>query len=160
MFTRLTALTVAATMFASGVSAYESKTLEVLENLVEVKTEDFERRLLGAAEGTLEEQRDRRERLQSAQEDWEIHAEAGADLSSAKLSGVHLEGINLYAANLSGADLSGSILSGAGLFRADLSGADLSGALLDEAELTRAIMNGAILCNTTMPGGSVIYSGC
>tara|TARA_B110000211_G_scaffold25680_1_gene26294 strand:- start:54 stop:317 length:264 start_codon:yes stop_codon:yes gene_type:complete len=42
----------------------------------------------------------------------------------------------------------------------DLSGADLSGAKLLEADLTGAIINGAILCNTTMPDGSVIYSGC
>ena len=32
----------------------------------------------------------------------------------------------------------------------DLGGADLSG----------AYMQGAALCNTTMPDGSVIYSGC
>ncbi|MDA9250029.1 pentapeptide repeat-containing protein [bacterium] len=43
---------------------------------------------------------------------------------------------------------------------ADLSGADLSGANLSEAILRYTYMNGAILCNTTMPDGSVIYSGC
>ena len=61
-------------------------------------------------------------------------------------------------------------LSDAGLLRADLNGADLSGANLEgadlvganlkDAKLNYAIMNGAILCNTTMPDGSVIYSGC
>ena len=48
----------------------------------------------------------------------------------------------------------------ANLSRADLIGANLSGATLWEADLTKVIMNGAILCNTTMPDGSVIYSGC
>lgn len=42
----------------------------------------------------------------------------------------------------------------------DLNGANLSGAILRDANLNHAIMNGAILCNTTMPDGSVIYSGC
>ena len=31
---------------------------------------------------------------------------------------------------------------------------------LTNANLFGAIMQGAILCNTTMPDGSVIYSGC
>ena len=42
----------------------------------------------------------------------------------------------------------------------DLTGANLTGASLRDAKLNYAIMNGAILCNTTMPDGSVIYSGC
>ncbi len=42
----------------------------------------------------------------------------------------------------------------------DLRGANLTGAYLRDAKLNYAIMNGAILCNTTMPDGSVIYSGC
>jgi len=42
------------------------------------------------------------------------------------------------------------ILSGANLMDADLSGATLTGTLLD----------GAVLCNTTMPSGTVIFSGC
>ena len=57
-------------------------------------------------------------------------------------------------------DLSGADLSGARLAHADLRDANLSGAKLLEADLTGAIMNGAILCNTTMPDGSVIYSDC
>ena len=57
--------------------------------------------------------------------------------------------------DLSGANLHSTDLSGASLFDAELSGAYLSG-----ADLKGAIMNGAILCNTTMPDGSVIYSGC
>ena len=37
---------------------------------------------------------------------------------------------------------------------------DLTGANLRDANLSYAKMNGAILCNTTMPDGLVIYSGC
>lgn len=37
----------------------------------------------------------------------------------------------------------------------DLSNANLKGTILMDA-----IMQGAILCNTTMPDGSVIYGGC
>ena len=42
----------------------------------------------------------------------------------------------------------------------DLGGADLSGANLEGANLAYAYMIDVILCNTTMPDGSVIYSGC
>ena len=52
-------------------------------------------------------------------------------------------------------DLSETNLWGANLDGADLSGADLSG-----ADLYGAKLKGAILCNTTVPDGSVIYSGC
>ena len=52
-------------------------------------------------------------------------------------------------------DLSGANLSGANLAYADLNGANLAG-----ADLNYADMKGVILCNTTMPDGSVIYSGC
>ena len=51
-------------------------------------------------------------------------------------------------------------LRGADLLAADLFGADLRGADLFGANLASANMNGAFLCNTTMPDGSVIYSGC
>ena len=37
---------------------------------------------------------------------------------------------------------------------------DLSGAHLEGAHLKGARMRGAILCNTTMPDGSVTKSGC
>jgi uncharacterized protein YjbI with pentapeptide repeats len=177
MFTRLTALTVAATMLASSASAFDSKILKMLKNLSITKIESI---VLGRGDGTLEERNERFERRRLAHEDWENYPKDKIDLSSADLSEVYLEDIILSAANLSGTDLSGSILrgadlsvadlsganlsrtglSGANLYGADLRGADLSGALLDEANLERAIMNGAILCNTTMPDGSVIYSGC
>ena len=69
------------------------------------------------------------------------------------------------ACNLSGAYLSGTYLgqrnlSAANLQKADLRGANLSGANLEGANLSGAIMNGVIFCNTIMPDGSVIYSGC
>tara|TARA_B110000503_G_scaffold133440_1_gene210935 strand:- start:1271 stop:1606 length:336 start_codon:yes stop_codon:yes gene_type:complete len=71
-----------------------------------------------------------------------------------------LSGADLNGADLSENDLSGADLSGARLAKADLRDTNLSGAKLLEADLTGAIMNGAILCNTTMPDGSVIYSDC
>jgi uncharacterized protein YjbI with pentapeptide repeats len=72
---------------------------------------------------------------------------------------------NLSRANMKGADLSGASLKGANLRASDmtevnLNDSDLSGADLTDADLTFSIMNGAILCNTTMPNGEVIYSGC
>ena len=57
-------------------------------------------------------------------------------------------------------DLKGADLRGADLKGAKLMGAKLSGANLDGAKLDYAIMDGAIFCNTTMPDGSVLYTGC
>ena len=51
-------------------------------------------------------------------------------------------------------------LSNANLKSANLSAANLGGAVLIDANLSFAVMQGLILCNTTMPDGSVIYSGC
>ena len=62
---------------------------------------------------------------------------------------------DLGGADLSGADLGGANLRGAKLISANLRGADLGG-----ANLSGAYMQGAALCNTIMPDGSVIYSGC
>ena len=42
----------------------------------------------------------------------------------------------------------------------DLTGADLSGANLTHADLTHADLRDARFCNTVMPDGSVLYSGC
>ena len=67
---------------------------------------------------------------------------------------------NCFKCDLTEADLSGTRLINANLSGANLSKANLSGANLSETFLNYAIMNGAILCNTTMPDGSVIYSGC
>ena len=74
----------------------------------------------------------------------------GADLSGADLGGTNLSGAKLISVNLRGANLRGAKLISANLRGADLGGANLSG----------AYMQGAALCNTTMPDGSVINSGC
>ena len=102
----LTALTVAATMFASSAYAFDPDDLQKLLDTNEC-------RKCGLVDADLND----------------------ANLSNADLSGAYLWRANLWLANLSNADLSGANLYGAKL-------------------------NGAILCNTTMPDGSVIYSGC
>ena len=107
----LTALTVAATMFASSASAYDPADLQKVKDTNECVNCDL----------------------------------IGADLNGANLADAKLYGAKLYSADLNGANLSG----------ANLSGANLIGANLDFT-----YMYGAILCNTTMPDGSVIYSGC
>ena len=112
----LTALTLAATMFASSASAFDPAHLQQLKNTGKCATCDL----------------------------------GGADLSSADLGGANLGGAKLISANLRGADL-----GGINLRDTDLSGADLGG-----ANLSGAYMQGAALCNTIMPDGSVIYSGC
>ena len=93
-----------------------------------------------------------------------------ADLEGAKLMGAYLGDANLVLANLEGAGLKdaylmGAKLMGAKLMHADLMGAyligaNLEGASLMFANLDSADLKDAILCNTTMPDGSVIYSGC
>ena len=97
----LTALTLAATMFATSASAFEPDDLQKLKDT--------------------------------------------GDCVECDLTDANLEGAFLFAADLRGAYL----------FSADLSGANLKDAYLQYAK-----MNGAILCNTIMPDGSVIYSGC
>jgi len=82
------------------------------------------------------------------------------DLKHVKLRIHNLSNSYLYGANLRGADLYGTNLRGADLRGSNLREADLSGADLQDADLYGADMKGAILCNTTMPDGSVIYSGC
>ena len=62
--------------------------------------------------------------------------------------------------DLSDANLSRANLKGASLGGAILRDVDLDGANLLNAKLGSNTMNGAILCKTTMPDGSVIYSGC
>ena len=89
----------------------------------------------------------------------------GADLSGTDLGGTNLSGAKLISTNLRGANLRGAKLISANLRGADLGGtnlrdADLSGADLGGTNLSGAYMQGAALCNTIMPDGSVIYSGC
>ena len=57
-------------------------------------------------------------------------------------------------------DLSGADLWDANLRSANLYEANLDGANLKEVDRRYARMSGAKLCNTKMPDGSVIYSGC
>ena len=112
----LTALTVAATIFASSASAFDPDDLQKLKDTNECRI---------------------------------------CDLTNANLFGANLFGTNLSDANLFGGDLSDANLVGA-----NLSDSNLESANLESANLSGAIMQGAILCNTTMPDGSVIYSGC
>ena len=128
----LTALTVAATMFASSASAFDPDDLQKLLDTGEcVHCDLFGADLFGA---------------------FLVGADlGGADLSGADLRDAYLKGAYLKGANLEGADLSGAFLMDANLMGADLTGANLS---------YTTYMQGAILCNTTIPDGSIIYSGC
>ena len=51
-------------------------------------------------------------------------------------------------------------LSKALLYKANLEGANLTGADLYKANLEGSDLSGAILCNTTMPDGTIDNSGC
>lgn len=118
----LTALTVAATMFASSASAFDPDDLQKLKDTGECM---------------------------------------GCDLSGANLGmDANLEGANLARADLEGANLFKANLFKAFLVDADLTDARLLSANLEDASLRGAAMRGVILCNTIMPDGSVIYSGC
>ena len=117
----LTALTLAATMFASSASAFDPDDLQKLKD-----TGDC----------------------------------VACDLRDANLGGANLLRANLLRANLEGANLGSAYLRDANLRDANLENANLGGAYLEGAKLIFTNMNGAILCNTTMPDGSVIYSGC
>jgi hypothetical protein len=95
---------------------------------------------------------------------------AGADLSWAQLGTTDLGHADLTNANLVHsfpieAFFWGTKLTGADLTNADLSGAHLGGAILTGADLTGADLSGAdldgaILCDTTMPDGSVRSDDC
>ena len=172
----LTALTVAASLISSGAYAYDDETFKLLENLSDAMGNEF----LNRTEGTLKERNEGRKRLRSVQEDWEKHPKDNIDLSSANLSNFSLDGLdlsqadlrnvnlegaylkdaNLIDTNLEGANLRSANLEGANLFGANLEGTNLGGASLKDAWLDGVYMNGATLCNTTMPNGLVIYSGC
>ena len=120
----LTALTIAATMFASSASAFDPDDLQKLRDTNKCVECDL------------------------------------SDLSEANLWGATMRRANLSGADLSSSYLRRADLSGADLRRANLSGANLSNADLSGANLYEAELMGAILCNTTVPDGSVIYSGC
>lgn len=95
----------------------------------------------------------------------------GANLSGADLSGAELLEVNLSRANLTGANLRGvrgsMELWGANLRNADLFGADL---FPTRSHMSRSmhwgqspieeLLRGAILCNTTIPDGSIRSNDC
>ena len=83
-----------------------------------------------------------------------------SNLEKANLGFANLQGAKLNAANLQGAFLVYANLKGADLTGADLRGADLRGAFLFKANLDGAYLGSVRLCNTTMPDGRVLYSGC
>ncbi len=72
-----------------------------------------------------------------------------ADLRTAVLWHVRLEGADLRATDLSGADLTGAVVKGARFELADLRGADLTG-----TDVTAASLTGAVADATTIwPSG-------
>ena len=71
------------------------------------------------------------------------------------LSGANLMFANLELANLRNTNLTGAFLRGANLEGANLASADLTGAFMRGTYMVEVL-----LCNTIMPDGSVIYSGC
>jgi uncharacterized protein YjbI with pentapeptide repeats len=94
----------------------------------------------------------------------------GADLVRANLKGANLEGVNLKkailikvdlrSANLAGSDLEGANLWTAYLWKGNLEGVNLKGANLLNADIRFVRMKNTILCNTTMPDGSIIDRDC
>jgi uncharacterized protein YjbI with pentapeptide repeats len=131
----LPTLAIAATIFAGGAFAFDSDNLQKLKDTFDCVKCDLS-------------DADLRSHIINP-------AQVNVGLEKSNLRDANLRNANLRDANLRDADL-----SGANLERAYLRDADLSGAYLRNADLKGAYMNGAILCNTTMPDGSVIYSGC
>tara|TARA_R110002110_G_scaffold315248_1_gene528352 strand:- start:280 stop:696 length:417 start_codon:yes stop_codon:yes gene_type:complete len=134
----LAAITVAAALIGSGASAFDAGDLNKLKELMELKSNPGVGLDLLSGALTLEEKNEHRK----------LKNEYGEKLE------------NIRKAIQIGADLKAANLKGANLIGSDLTDADLSGSDLTDADLRGAIMNGAILCNTTMPSGEVIYSGC
>jgi uncharacterized protein YjbI with pentapeptide repeats len=136
----LTALTVAATMFASSASAFDPDDLQKLKDTRSCWQCDLSD-IVGYAHLSIPNLK-------------------GAMLAGADLSNANLKDVDLGGATLNNADLTSANMEGANLFMANLSDTDLSSANLKGADLNYANLKGVILCNTIMPDGSVIYSGC
>ena len=164
----LTALTLAVSLIASGASAFDPDDLQKLKDTGNCVDCD-----LGMDKRTYVTAQLQNVDLKGANlvtTDLSRANLEGADLTGANLEGADLTGAKLHRANLTGANLHRTNLKNAYLWRAnlegaDLEGADLSGAQLGGADLTGAnlkyvFMHLARLCNTTMPDGSVMYSGC
>ncbi|HET8807324.1 MAG TPA: pentapeptide repeat-containing protein [Methylophaga sp.] len=82
---------------------------------------------------------------------WFTHSEMhGANLEGAQLQGALMDYTHLVDANLRNANL-----DGAQMIFSDLSGADLTGASMEGTSV-----RGIVLCDTTMPDGSIDNSGC
>jgi len=77
------------------------------------------------------------------------------NLVDAVLDGANLSNANLYGGNLEGASLKNANLAGANMSWGSLIGADLS-----NADITDTKMTGAIFCNTVMPDGEKLSTGC
>ena len=122
----LTALTVAATIFASSASAFDPDDLQKLKDTNECKAcdlTDADLRTVYLLYANLED----------------------ANLEGANLEGANLEDANLEGANLEGADLAFAFLGDADLRGANLEGANLEGAYLAGANLEGANLEGALL---------------
>ena len=71
-----------------------------------------------------------------------------------------LDGCNLSQGELGENDLKGASLKGAKVYRLDMRKSNLDGATLKDATGEGMLLGGAVLCNTTMPDGQIVWSGC
>jgi uncharacterized protein YjbI with pentapeptide repeats len=85
---------------------------------------------------------------------------SGDDFSGANLNGANLGWVNFRRATLSGASLRGADLRGSDLRGADLTGVDFTGANLRKALIANRQFVFVILCQTTLPDGSVTDRNC
>ena len=83
-----------------------------------------------------------------------------AKFDQANLYESDLREANLFKTDLRDANLYRADLTGANLFGADLAGANLFGANLEGANVVKANVDEALLCNTTMPDGSISDRDC
>jgi uncharacterized protein YjbI with pentapeptide repeats len=73
-----------------------------------------------------------------------------ADLTNCDLSGMDMEGINIWSADLSGANISNANLSDALLEGVDFTGANATGAIFDNADLFTTTLIGATFDNASL----------
>ena len=111
LLSRVTALTIAATMFASSAYAFDPADLQKLKDTGNCEKCDLSNADL-----------------------------VSADLSIAFLKNANLRDANLRYANLSGANLMNAFLKNADLTNADLSGANLYDAILTRTTMKGAIL--------------------
>ena len=87
------------------------------------------------------------------------------DLSWVSFRGANLTLADFYKSDLWQADLWGATLWGATFWNADLRtaklrGSNLDGANFEGAKLSIDLAEGTILCDTILPDGHIIRSGC